>query len=199
MGLIRGEIQQNEGLCVCICSIFNSKKWVSPFLICDLCYDFYFLQQKGDERKRNETRFDTITVSSKAIWLVLGSVFYLLLFCCSFVQNSRVFLTYEKYLHFSRYNLTASKLLSFSRFFGNKFCSNAFCGHRQLFGRISSSELLIIKFSSLRFSSCFLFWVLLLCNTHARERKQKGTTFCVTPQIVRHAEQIWLISVVSLF
>lgn len=175
MGLIRGEIQQNEGLCVCICNIFNSKKWVSPFLICDLCYDFYFLQQKGDERKRNETRFDTITVSLKAIWLVLGSVFYLLLFCCSFVQNSRVFLTCEKYLRFSRYNLTASKLLSFSRFFGNKFCSNAFCGHRQLFGRISSSELLIIKFSSLRFSTCFLWYRFecYFCVIHTRAKENK--------------------------
>lgn len=175
MGLIRGEIQQNEGLCVCICNIFNSKKWVSPFLIGDLCYDFYFLQQKGDERKRNETRFDTITVSLKAIWFVLGSVFYHLLFCCSFVQNSRVFLTCEKYLRFSRYNLTASKLLSFSRFFGNKFCSNAFCGHRQLFGRISSSELLIIKFSSLRFSSCFLWYRFecYFCVLHTRAKENK--------------------------
>lgn len=103
-------------VCVCICNIFNSKKWVSPFLICDLCYDFYFLQQKGDERKRNETRFDTITVSLKAIWLVLGSIFYLLLLlliCAELACFSYVW----KILAFSRYNLTASKLLSFSRFF----------------------------------------------------------------------------------
>lgn len=103
VGLIRCEIQQNEGLCVCICNIFNSKKWVSPFLICDLCYDFYFLQQKGDERKRNETRFDTITVSLKAIWLVLGSVFYLLLLllicaelaCFSYVWKILAFFTLQ--------------------------------------------------------------------------------------------------------
>lgn len=85
MGLIRGEIQQNEGLFV----IFNSKNefLLSRFVICVTIFTSY---NKGDERKRNETRFDTITVSLKAIWLVLGSVF-LSLTSAAHLCRTRVF------------------------------------------------------------------------------------------------------------
>lgn len=49
----------------------------SLILILVICYDlFLLLTTKVDERKRNETRFDKITVSLKAIWLVLGSWFF---------------------------------------------------------------------------------------------------------------------------
>lgn len=83
---------------------------------------------------------------------------------------------------FSRYNLTASKFTFFLAFFNN-VCSNAFCGHRQPFGRSSSSELLIIKFSSLRFSSCFSFllWYRFECVIHARAKERKRNhALCVT-------------------
>lgn len=120
----------------CICNIFNSKKMSFSFLGLWFVLRFLLLTTKA-MRKRNETRFDTITVSLKAIWLVLGSVFLSLTSALD-LRRTRVFFSYVwKMLAFSRYNLTASKLLSFSRFFGNNFCSNAFCGHRQLFGRFS--------------------------------------------------------------
>lgn len=107
--------------------------------------------------------------------------FYLLLLpliCAELACFSYVW----KILIFSRYNLTASKLLSFSHlFFGNNFCSNAFCGHRQLFGRISrpascsslNSHLFVFLPVFFCFECCYF------CVIHARERK-KGTTFCVT-------------------
>lgn len=90
--------------------IFNSKKMsFSLILLLVICYDlFLLLTTKVDERKRNETRFDMITVSLKAIWLVLGSWFFVfyLTYAASFVQNSRVcfsFFTCEKYLLFHNY------------------------------------------------------------------------------------------------
>lgn len=81
---------------------------ISLILILVICYDlFLLLTTKVDERKRNETRFDTITVSLKAIWLVLGSWFFVfyLTSAASFVQNSRVcffFLYVRKILAFSQ-------------------------------------------------------------------------------------------------
>lgn len=84
MGLIRGEIQQNEGLCVFVIFLIVKNEFLLSWFVIFTSYN------KGDERKRNETRFDTITVSLKAIWLVLGSV-SISYFCC-LVQNSRVFL-----------------------------------------------------------------------------------------------------------
>lgn len=82
-----------------MCNIFNSKNefLLSRFVICVTIFTSY---NKGDERKRNETRFDTITVSLKAIWLVLGSVFLSLTSALD-LRRTRVFsLTCEKYLLF---------------------------------------------------------------------------------------------------
>lgn len=172
MGLIRGEIQQNEGLFV-IFLVVKNEFLLSRFVICVTIFTSY---NKGDERKRNETRFDTITVSLKAIWLVLGSVF-LSLTSAAHLCRTRVFFAYVwKILAFSRYNLTASKLLSFSRlFFGNNFYSNAFCGHRQLFGRFSRPA----SCSSLNshlfvFLPVFCFECCYFCVIHARERKKRN-------------------------
>lgn len=90
--------------------IFNSKKMsFSLILILVICYDlFLLLTTKVDERKRNETRFDTITVSLKAIWLVLGSWFFVFyLTSAAHLCRTRVFVfsffTCEKYLLFHNY------------------------------------------------------------------------------------------------
>lgn len=89
VGLIRGEIQQNEGVFV-IFLIVKNEFLLSRFVICVTIFTSY---NKGDERKRNETRFDTITVSLKAIWLVLGSVF-LSLTSAAHLCRTRVFFAY---------------------------------------------------------------------------------------------------------
>lgn len=78
----------------------NTKNEFFLILVLYVRYDFsvlfcFFLQQKVDERKRNETRFDTITVSLKAIWFIL--ILFPLCFYRRSSCNSRDSFPREKY------------------------------------------------------------------------------------------------------
>lgn len=69
MGIVsRWEYNKRRLLCI----INTTKKWVFLLILVCSLFVLLLLTTKGWwERKRNETRFDTITVSLKAIWLVL--------------------------------------------------------------------------------------------------------------------------------
>lgn len=106
----------------------------SLILILVICYDlFLLLTTKVDERKRNETRFDTITVSLKAIWLVLGSWFFVfyLTSAASFVQNSRVCFFLSLRAKNTCFFTITSKFLSFLQLMFALMLAVV----RQLFGR----------------------------------------------------------------
>lgn len=63
--------EYNKRRLLCIINT-TKKKWVFLLILVCSLFVLLLLTTKGWwERKRNETRFDTITVSLKAIWLVL--------------------------------------------------------------------------------------------------------------------------------
>lgn len=114
----------------------------SLILIFVICYDlFLLLTTKVDERKRNETRFDTITVSLKAIWLVLGSWFYFFLsyFCCLFCAELACLFFLSLRAKNTCFFTITSKFLSFLQLMFALMLAVV----RQLLGRRSSSELFI--------------------------------------------------------
>lgn len=159
----------------------------SLILILVICYDlFLLLTTKVDERKRNETRFDTITVSLKAIWLVLGSWFFRFLsyLCCLFCAELACLFFLSLRAKNTCFFTITSKFLSFLQLMFALMLAVV----RQLFGRRRRpASCSFCKFSSLRFSACWCYF----CDTRARKKKRNHILRATRKSCCEH--QIWLV------
>lgn len=158
----------------------------SLILILVICYDlFLLLTTKVDKRKRNETRFDTITVSLKAIWLVLGSWFFVFyLTYAAHLCRTRVFVFFSLRAKNTCFFTITSKFHSFLQLMFALMLAVV----RQLFGRRRRpASCSFCKFSSLRFSACWCYF----CDTRARKKKRNHILRATRKSRCEH--QIWLV------
>lgn len=180
--MFRGENTQQNEVVSYSCKILIQKMSFSLFLLCFVCVFVLFsfpTTKMVDERKRNETRFDTITVSLKAIWLVyvfnLTSALSLAQTLATrvFVKNtggaclcallSALSFSSKSHPCFSTYNLT----VCVSLFVLNYVSFLSLCVLLCLFALMTLTvvtKFAFCKVSSLRFSASGLFFT----------RQQKG-------------------------